>query len=400
MSLYSYSAKNLSGEVLSGVYEADSIVELKKEMYSKGYFVTKANETGKNVSLKGIFNKVKMKDFVIFCRQFSIILNAGMTVVEAVAILIQQTQSKKLKQALSEVHEQLLKGSLLSNALGSHKDVFPEFFMNMVKVGEATGSLDMVLNRLAEYYEKESKIKKKVKSACMYPMIVVIIAIGVIALLMLKVLPTFADMLSSMGGQLPLITVMLINISKFMTHNIMIILLANMILISALVFYVKTETGRYQFDLLKLRLPIIRTLSVKMVTSKFARSMGLLLQSGIPIVNAMDIISNLIGNRVVEDKFKDCSDDIKGGKQISISLNKMGVFPPMLIKMVSVGENTGELDEMLSRTAVFFDEEVEESIGQLTTMIEPIMIIFLAVIVGTIILAVMLPMVNIMQSIQ
>lgn len=400
MSLYNYTAKNLVGDVISGVHEADSLVELKKAMYAKGYFITKATEAGKDISLKGIFNRVKMKDFVIFCRQFAIILNSGMTVVEAVAVLTQQTQSKKLKQVLADVHEQLLKGALLSNAMKNHKDVFPEFFMNMVKVGEATGSLDMIFNRLAEYYEKEKKLKKKVKSACTYPVIVIVVAIAVIALLMLKVLPMFAEMLSSMGGQLPLLTVILISISNFMVHNMALILLINVGSITALGFYIKTKPGRYQFDALKLRLPLIRVLVVKIVTSKFARSMGLLLNSGIPIVNAMDIISNLIGNRVVEDKFKGCSDDIKGGREIAISLNKMSIFPPMLIKMVSVGETTGNLDEMLTRTAAFFDEEVEEAIEKLTTMIEPIMIISLAFVVGVIILAVMLPMVSVMDAIQ
>ncbi|CAM2832125.1 type II secretion system F family protein [Hathewaya histolytica] len=400
MPVYQYTAKNVSGEVVTGKLTSENQQELKKSLYDKGLFLTKSKEQGSGLSLDKIFNRVKLKEFVIFCRQFSVILGAGLTVVEGVSIMSDQTESKKLREVLLDVHEQLLKGSVFSEALKAHSDVFPEFFINMIQVGEASGSLELILDRLAEYYEKENKMRKKVKGALTYPIVVIIVAIGVISLLILKVLPMFADMLSGMGGELPLLTKIMMNISNFMAKNFLLLTLVNVSVVGGLAYYFTTEDGRYKWDAIKLNAPLIKKLTVKVVTSKFARSMGILLKSGIPIMNAMDIMTGLVGNKIIEEKFKGCSEEVRGGKGISKPLKNMNIFPPMLIHMVSVGENTGELDDMLTRTAVFFDEEVEETVEQLTTLIEPIMIIVLGSIVAVIILAVMLPMVSVMQNIQ
>lgn len=400
MPVYEYTAKNINGEIITGKLTAEDLQELKKSLYDKGYFLVKSKESGQGISFEKLFNKVKLKDFVIFCRQFAVILSSGLTVVEGVSIMSDQTESKKLKEVLLDVHEQLLKGSVFSNALKVHSDVFPEFFINMIQVGEASGTLELILERLAEYYEKENKMRKKVKGALTYPIIVIIVALGVISLLMLKVLPMFADMLKGMGGELPLLTRIMMSISDFMASNFLIILLAHIGIIGGLAYYFNTEEGRYKWDHIKLTAPLIKKLTIKVVTSKFSRSMGILLKSGIPIMNAMDIMTGLVGNKIIEEKFKSCSEEVRGGKGISVPLKNMNIFPPMLIHMVSVGENTGELDDMLTRTAVFFDEEVEETVEQLTTLIEPIMILSLGSIVAVIILAVMLPMVSIMQNIQ
>lgn len=398
MQEYSYLAKNLNGEEISGKQDAESVDELKKILYSKGYFLTKTSVAAKEVKFNFKIKKVNLKDFSVFCRQFSVILNSGITVTEAVETLIYQTQNKFFQQVLKEVHQHLLKGKLLSECIKMKKDVFPDFFINMIQVAEASGSLDSVLERMAEYYEKEHKMIKKVKAAMTYPVIVLVVALSVITLLMVKVLPMFAEMLSSMGGEIPLITRLLMSMSNFMVKYYLVIFGVLVVGIISLIKYSKTQEGRYKFDVLKLKFPVIKNITTKVVTAKFARSMGILLKSGIPIITSIDIISNLIGNKVVEEKFRMCAKDIKEGKGIALSIKSIEVFPPLLIQMVSVGERTGELDDMLTRTAKFFDEEVEEAIQQATALIEPAMIIFLAVAVGAIILAVMLPMVNIMQT--
>lgn len=395
---YNYLAKNLRGEEIAGKQEANSLEDLKKRLYKKGYFLTKSSVVGKQISVINIGKKVTMKDFSVFCRQFAVILNSGITVTEAVQTLVQQTQKKQFQDVLKGVYEQLLKGKMLSDCLKGYKDIFPIFFINMIQVGEASGCLDLVLNRLAEYYEKEHKMRKKVKSALTYPIIVLIVAVGVITLLMVKVIPMFVDMLKNTGGELPMVTKIVMGVSNFMVNNLLILLVILFSIIVGIGYYIKTENGRYKFDTLQLKFPLIKNLIVKVVTAKFARSMGILLKSGIPIISAIEIITNLIGNKFVEEKFKKCADEIKEGKGISNSIKQVQIFPPLLTQMVSVGERTGELDDMLTRTATFFDEEVEEAIEQLTAMIEPIMIIFLAVVVGVIILAIMLPMVNIMEN--
>lgn len=399
MPLYTYTAKNLRGEEVHSSQEAGSLEELKQIVFEKGYYLTAADVTGKEVSFK-LFGKINKKEFSIFCRQFSVLLNSGLTIVESVETLIEQVDNKKFKESLKEVHDQLLKGKMISESLKEFPDIFPEFFVNMIKVGEASGTLDEVLNRLADYYERENKIRRKVKSASTYPIVVVVITILVVSLLMIKVIPMFVDMLQGMGGEMPFVTLLVINISNFMVNNLIYILVGNVVLIALFLFYINTENGRYSFDKLKLNLPVIKTLTRKIVTAQFSRSMGLLLKSGMPIVRAMDIMSDLIGNKFVEERFKDCAEDVKQGKAIAVSLKKMDIFPALLIRMVSVGENTGELDEMLTRTALFFDEEVEEAIDTTITLIEPCLIVVLAVLIGTILLSVMMPMANIINSVQ
>lgn len=399
MATFQYTAKNLKGEKISGVYEGDSVDALKAEMYQKGYIVTKANKEAQGIKLDNLFGKPNAKDFAIFCRQFSVILNSGLTLIEAMHILTQQTKKKMFKEILKNIHEELQKGKMFSVTLKNYRDTFPEFFINMIQVGEASGTLDDVLNRLAENYEKEHKMKKKVKAASMYPMMVVLVAVGVVTLLMVKVVPMFVKMLGEMGGETPFLTSIVVMISDFLVNNLGTIFLGVFFGGIGLGYFYKTEKGRYIFDDLKLKVPIIKNLFIKIVTAKFARSMGMLLKSGIPIIQAVDIISNLIGNRVLEEKFKVSQEDIKGGRGISTSLRKIEIFPPLLFHMITVGEKTGELDDMLMRTSVFFEEEVEEAIEQMITMIEPLLIVGLGGVVAVIILAVMLPMVSILQNI-
>lgn len=400
MPVYIYKARNQSGELIKGTFEAESTASLEYMLNEKGFFPTSIEEEKKSVSLLSFLERVTIKDVAVFCRQLAVILNSGITILEAVAILEQQLEKKNFREILGGMHDDLQKGRLLSEAMGMYPGIFPEFLLNMVRVGEASGTLDEIMNEMADYYEKENRLNRKVKSAMTYPMILAVMTVGVVILLMVMVLPMFSSVLSSMGGELPGITKALIAVSNFFVKNLGLIVLVIAGLVAFYTYYARSEAGRYRIDSLKLKLPIIKTLTVKVTTSRFARAMGILLKSGISILNAMEIMSVLMGNKVVEKLFVQCRDDVREGYGISDSVDKMKIFPPLLIHMVAVGESTGELDQMLTRTAGFFDEEVDEAVEKMTTMIEPIMIVILAAVVGVIMLSIMLPMLSIMSAIQ
>lgn len=400
MPVYRYVAKNLKGETMDGEYEAVSLDALEQMLRTKGYFLVESRIKGSEFTLSGMYSKINAKDIAVFCRQFAVILNSGITILEAVGILRDQASKKRMREILDDVYNELQKGRVLSEAIMPYDDLFPEFMKNMIRVGEASGSLDTILNQLADYYENDYKIRRKIKSAMTYPAILGVLTVAVVILLMVAVLPMFSDMLTGMGGNLPGITVFLMSVSRFMVDNLLLILAIAIVLIILFSYYVRTEGGRLWFDGLKLRLPVVKNTVLKTVTARFARSMSILLKSGIPIVNAMEIMQDLIGNRAVEEKFRGATDEIQEGKGIAGPMRRLEIFPPLLIHMIVVGESTGELDEMLGRTAGFFDEEVEEAIEKAVSMIEPAMIVIMAAVVGVIILSVMLPMVSIMETVQ
>jgi type IV pilus assembly protein PilC len=325
-------------------------------------------------------------------------MNAGISIVETVSILRNQSENKYLEEILTDVHERLQMGNLLSQALEMYKGVFEDFLINMVKVGEASGSLDEIMERLADYYERNNKISQKIKSAMTYPVILAVLTVSVVILLMVKVLPMFTGVITQMGGSMPGLTRALINTSDFFVNNVFLIIFIIAALIIGIRYLVKTEAGKYWFDGVILAIPGVKIITVKMITARFARSMSILLRSGIPIMNAIDIIKELIGNLVVERKFEACSEDIRSGKGISGPIRDLNFFPKLLEHMVAVGESSGELDEMLGRTATFFDMEVEEAIDRLTVMLEPLLIIVLGVVVGIIIVSIMLPMISVMTA--
>lgn len=399
MPQYQYVAKNLQGQVLKNSIEASSPKQLEQLLLERGYFLTKYTAEAESQGTRIEFgNKIKLKEFVVFSRQFAVMLNSGMTIVECVSVLKEQTNNKNMRKALTAVQESILKGEMLSTSM-IQTQMFPEFFVNMLQVGEASGTLESILNRMAEYYEKDMKLRKKVKGAMTYPIMVLVVTLGVVTFLMVAVLPNFVDMLSQMGGELPLITKLVMSVSRFLTSYLGYVLAGLGIAGVAWTIFLKSAVGRYQWDKFKTKMPVIKSMTNKVITARFSRSLGLLLGSGIPIIKAVEILEKLIGNKFVEEQFAYCANDIREGKSISASLKKMMVFPPLLIQMVNVGENTGELDGMLSKSAAFFDEDVENAIGMLTSMIEPMLIVTLAVLVGTIVAAVMMPMMSIMKSV-
>lgn len=399
MPIYKYKARNMSGEQLQDMYESDSLETLKKYLSEKGYFLVEATPQAAQISI-GAGRRVTVKDMAIFCRQFAVILGAGIPVLQAVSILRDQTEKVRLKDALDTVCSELQKGRVLSDCMEDFPKLFPTFMRNMVKVGEMSGTLESVLMRLSAFYDRETAIRKKVKGAMTYPVILLVLAVGVVIFLMIGIIPMFTGVLGGMGAEMPAITRILIAISDFTKANLFMILAVILLISGGIYYYVRTPSGARFMDGLAISLPVLRDTTRKMMTSRFARSMGILLRSGIPVVEAIDIMSNLLGNRIIEERFAECRDKVRQGRGLAGPIKEIDIFPPLLIHMVAVGEKTGELDEMLDKTSEFFDSEVEESIDLLTSFIQPVMIIFLAAIICTVILAVMLPMTSIMESIQ
>jgi len=400
LALFEYTAKNMQGEAVKGEQEAPSYEALEDMLRERGYFITGGRERIIKDKLgTGLFGRVGAREMAVFCRQFSVLLNAGVTIIEAVTLLKGQTESKKLDSVIDDISGQLRRGAVLSEALSAHQDVFEEMLVSMVKVGEASGTMDSIMQRLADYYERDNRIKQKIKSAMTYPIILALLTVAVIVLLIVQILPMFSDILGQMGEGLPFITEALIAVSGFFVDNLLIIALVVLAIIIFLNYFRKSAIGRLWIDGLKLALPGLKTVSIKIITARFARSMSILLKSGVPIINAVEIMKRIIGNRVAEQRFESCVLAIREGRGIAGPIKDVKLFPNLLVHMIAIGENSGELDEMLSRTAGFFDLEVEESIERLTVLIEPLMIIILGAVVGVIIVSVMLPMISIMTSI-
>jgi len=390
----------MDGEIIKGELNAPNYEALEAMLLERGYFITRSRENVIREKLKaGLFSRVGAREMAVFCRQFSVLLNAGVTIIEAISLLKGQTESRKLDAVTDSVSGQLRRGVVLSDALSAHSDVFEEMFVSMVKVGEASGTMDAIMVRLADYYERDNRIRQKIKSAMTYPVILAVLTVAVIVLLIVKILPMFTEILGQMGEGMPWITAAMIGVSDFFVDNIILITLFVLALIVFIRYFAQSAIGRLWIDGLKLTLPGLKNVCVKIITARFARSMSILLKSGVPIINAVDIMKRIIGNRVAEQRFESCANAIKEGRGIAGPIGDTKLFPNLLVHMIAIGENSGELDEMLSRTAGFFDLEVEEAIERLTIMIEPLMIIVLGAVVGVIIVSVMLPMINIMTSI-
>ncbi|MDF2686669.1 MAG: type secretory pathway, component PulF [Clostridia bacterium] len=400
MTTFFYKAKNLAGELISGQLEADNYNDLQAQLSGRGYFVVNAQAKQEQQSLFSFMGKVTVKDLNIFCRQFAVLMEAGVNIIDAMSTLVEQTENRKLRDVLSNIHEDIQKGRMLSSVMNEYPKIFPDFMRSMIRIGEASGSLDMVLYKLAEYYEKDSKVQQKVKSAMVYPTILGILTVAVVSFLLIFILPMFASTLEGFGTELPFITKIIMGFSDFLVSNLIVIVIIVAAAITGLIMFKKTESGKLMFDNIGLKNPLTKAITLKTATARFARSMSILLHSGIPILNAIEIMSGLIGNMVIMQKFEHARTEIQSGRSLTASLKAMSVFPPLLVNMVAIGEESGELDDMLSRTAGFFDDEVEAAIQKLTTMIEPIMLIVMAAIIGTIIIAIMMPIVSLMNSIQ
>ena len=395
---------DLKGRVIESVYRSESKGEIINLIRSKGHTPVAVNveeEKGKDILEIELFQKgVKVNDIAIFCKQLHTMLNAGMPLLTCLDVLSAQTDNKRLAATVKNMATQVQKGEVLSATMKQHSKIFPSLLISMVEAGELTGNLDSVLLKMSEHYTKENKINSKIKGALMYPMIISILVVVVVVFMLTFVLPTFVGMFESSGTQLPLPTRIVMGLSEAIQTYWYIFLAVIIGLVIMMRRIMKTTAGRRFFHRLQLKIPVLKTSIAKIATSRFTRTLSTLLASGIPIIQALGTSANVTGNQVVIDGMEVVTEDIKKGIVLSSLLKTVGVFPPMVISMVNIGEESGALEEMLEKTAEYYDEELDAAIGKMISMIEPLMIVVMAVIIGFIVISMLLPMFDMYSTIS
>lgn len=401
MGKYKYLITNKYGKEKRGTMDAVSEEAAVTKLKNEGSIVLEIKETTDIANASWnitIGNPVKKKDITIFCKQFHSILTAGVTVIDGLRMVQDQTENKYLRAALYNVMVSVEKGDSLADAMEMENKVFPSLLIHMVAAGEATGNLEVAFDRICQQFDKDMKLTSMVRSAMIYPIVVLVVAVGVIIILMTTVIPNFQQSFKSMGEELPKLTQMVIAVSNFMVDNIVIVLGTIIFLIFFISFGRKTEPGKQFTSRVTLKIPMFRNFSVKNAAAKFSVTMSTLIVSGVPLVEALDIVGNVIENRVIRKAIKDCREEVMQGIPMSEPLEASRVFPPMVTHMLKIGEETGTTEQMLDKVAEYYESEVEEATKNLTTAMEPMIIIVLAVIVGGVVGAVMMPMLSIYQN--
>jgi len=390
-----------SGRTVNGTLEADSFELVRGKLSDLSYHVLSIKQAKSGSSFNEMFanmQRVKLRDLVIFSRQFATMIDAGLSVVKCLDILQKQTRNPKMKEVIGEVKRDVAGGSSLTEALQKHPRIFSALYINMIRSAEAGGILDQVLDRLAGFLEKEQETRNKIKSAMTYPAVVFFFATLMLMGLLFFVLPKFKAIFETMGLDLPLTTKILLNSSDYMKNYwylYLVFLVGSVVLFKA---FARTERGKYAIDAAKLKLPIFGDLMLKTCVSRFARTFGTLITSGVPVLRALEIVSDTSGNRVISDTVVRASQSIKEGEKISTPLFGSKIFPVMVTQMIAVGEETGRLDQMLTKVANFYDDEVDNTLKGLTSLIEPLMIVGLGLIVGFIAISVISPIYSLVGS--
>lgn len=393
MPVFQWKGKNRKNEIKKGEMDAPNEEAVKANLARLRITPTKIKKKPKDLfeNIALFQPKVKQSDVIIFCRQFSTMIDAGLPIIQCLEILYSQQENKTFKNILRSIKESVESGKTLAEALKKYPKQFDNLFVNMIAAGEAGGILDIILRRLSLYMEKAAKLKSQVKGAMIYPLITIIIAIVVIAVIMVFVIPVFKEMFEGMGGSLPLPTQIVVAMSDFVKNNILYIIGCSGLTIFAVKKYYNTEKGRILLDDLLLKLPVVGMLLRKVSVAKFTRTMSTMLTSGVAILSALDIVAKTAGNKTIEKAIYDVRSGIEEGRTMADPLSESGVFPSMVCQMIAVGESTGALDQMLSKIADFYDEEVDQAVENMTAMIEPFMLVFLGVTIGGLVIAMYLP---------
>lgn len=401
MATYRYSAMDANGRTVSGTLEADSFELVRAKLSDLSYHVLSIRQARGGASLKEALNnmqRVKLRDLVMFSRQFATMIDAGLSVVKCLDILQKQTRNTKLKEVIGEIKRDVAGGMSLTESVQKHPRIFSPLYVNMIRSAEAGGILDTVLDRLSGFLEKEQETRNKIKSAMTYPVVVFSFAMLMLVGLLFFVLPKFKGIFETMGLQLPLSTKILLNSSTYLKQYwyIGIALTAGSVVVMKI--FSRTDKGKYAIDSAKLRLPIFGDLILKTAVSRFARTFGTLISSGVPVLRALEIVSDTAGNRVISETVVRASQSIKEGEKISTPLFGSKIFPVMVTQMIAVGEETGRLDQMLDKVSNFYDDEVDNTLKSLTSLIEPLMIVGLGLIVGFIAVSVISPIYSLVGS--
>ncbi len=401
MPIYKWEGRTAKGAVKKGEMEAPSEAAIRIHLRQQNIIPTQISSKAKeiNISLPFIKKKVPQRSVAVFTRQLATMIDAGLPLVQSLEVLSSQQDNKVFKNIIREIREDVEGGSTFAGALKKHPVAFNELFTNLVVAGEEGGILDTILNRLAAYIEKAEALKKKVKSALIYPATIVTVAVAVVMILMVFVIPVFETMFQSAGQSLPLPTVIVLTISKMIKKYIVILVPAFILLVFLFKRYYKTDNGKAVIDRLLLKLPVFGPLLRKIAVARFSRTLGTLVSSGVPILDGLSIVSRTSGNRAIETAIMNARASIREGETIAEPLSRSALFPPMVIQMIAVGESTGALDSMLSKIAEFYEDEVDVAVANLTSLLEPLLMVFLGVVIGGVVIAMYLPIFNMASAV-
>lgn len=404
MPQYNYTATDFQLKRKSGQITASSSREARRLLREKGLFVLDIKEykpiERKNINFSLTKPKINVKEITLFSRQFATLIEAGIPISRSLYILTQNTRNKQFAKILNNIRTQIEQGTSLSVALSKYDKIFPPIYIDMVASGEVSGALHEVLDRLASYMENEKSIKSKVKSAFIYPTIVLVVAIAVVFLMLIYVIPKFIPIFEDMGEQLPLPTRMLLNLSEFMQTSWWMLIVGFLVMLIAIGIYRQTPMGRKQTDILKLKIPIIGDVISKSAIARFCRTLETLQRSGVPLIQSLGIVGKTSGNYVIQRAVENSITSLENGEGISAPLAESGAFPVLVTQMISIGEETGELEQILTKIADFYEEEVGIAVATMTSLIEPIITVFLGVLIGFIAVAIIMPMYEMMGNLQ
>ncbi|HKY98340.1 MAG TPA: type II secretion system F family protein [Gemmatimonadaceae bacterium] len=397
MATFTYTARSFAGDIRTATLEAQSRDDVIAQLRRQRLNVIKIDEATPKKPKRG---HIKMRDIVILTRQFSTMINAGLPLVQAMTILAEQSENKVLSEIMRKVVFDVESGNTVADALGKHPQAFSNLYVNMVAAGEAGGILDTILMRLATFMEKNDALIRKVKGAMIYPSVIMAVAGIAVTVLLIFVIPVFENLFTSAGLALPLPTRIVMGASRFLKGYWYMVLGAIVAAVFMFRRYRATANGRLKIDKFMLKVPVLGDVLRKSAVSRFTRTLGTLISSGVSILDGLEITAKTAGNRVVQDAIMESRSSIAGGDTIAQPLKKSGVFPPMVISMISVGEQTGGLDEMLSKIADFYDEEVDAAVSNLLSLLEPVMIVFLGVVVGGMVVSMYLPIFDMINAVQ
>ena len=408
MPVYEYTALNDKGKKLKGIIDAQSTVAARQKLRESNIYLTDLQESSgakKDSPLKqplgGLFRKVGSREVTVMTRQLATLLGAGLPLVQSLATLIAQTSHPQLKTILSQIKEEVNEGSSFSQTMTHYPQVFPAFYLNMVRAGEASGTLHLVLERLADFSEKQQALKGRVRAALAYPLFMFLIGSVVLFFLVTFVVPNVTRIFDEMHQTLPLITILLIGVSRFL-ETFWWLIVAGLIggFVALKYFLLKTQKGRTLRDRTLLALPIVGQMNRKIAVARFSRTLGTLLESGVPLLASMEIVRNIVGNSLISDAIQKAGNDVREGQSLSAPLARSGLFPTIAVEMISVGEQSGNLEPMLYRIAEAYEKEVESSITMLTSLLEPIMILVMGLAVGFIVVSILLPIFEMNQLVR
>ena len=399
--IYEYEAVSRGGERISGRIEAERSSMVARQLKESGYFITSIKEVQEKKELGSLIKttgRVKTKDLTIFSHQFAAMIDAGISLVDALNILYEEAEHPKLKEVIREIQEDIETGSSLSDAMSRHPKVFPELYCQLVRAGETGGVLNTVLNQLAAHYDKQEEINGKVKSALYYPITILVIAVFVVIFLVVKIVPTFVGMFNSFGAALPLPTRILLGASDFLQTYWWALLLGIGGLLAIFYSYRQTPSGELQLDKLILKIPVIGNMMQKVILSRFSSTLAILLGSGVDLISSLNIVEDVVGNKVYANALVEARGQVREGVSFSRPLANMPIFPSILVQMVKIGEESGNLEMMLNKVSNFYDREVGNAVEASISLIEPLMIVFLAGVVGFIVISIVLPMFEMFQQ--